>query len=333
MHTVLLKIREVPGVLDVGLVNPLPVNNDGWQDIFVQPGEIKRTMADVSWTHMSSISPGYLEAMGIPLIAGRIFDERDGEPGREAAIVDEMFVKRYWPGDNPLGKRIKNSFDAGSNDPWITVVGIVGHIKNAGAEQTLPNDPLAETYIPYKQDPSPAWFVTVRTTGEPASMTAALTNAVHSVDRGLPVSDVRTMDDRIAISLQYRRFSMLLLGTFAAIGFTLSLVGVYGVISYSVTQRIHEIGMRMALGAGQSDVIRLVLGNAAKLAAVGLSVGFALSLLLSRWLAKAIFGVSATDLQTFISVSVLMAIAALSAGYIPARRATRVDPMVALRHD
>lgn len=330
---VLLKIREVPGVEAAGLVNPLPVNNHGWQDIFVQPGEIKRTMADGSWTHMSSISPGYLEAMGIPLIAGRMFDERDGEPGREAAIVDEMFVKRYWPGENALGKRIKNSFDAGSDDPWITVVGVVGHIRNSGAEQTLPNDPLAETYIAYKQDPSPSWYAAVRTTGKPGSMTTAVTNAIHSVDRGLPVSDVRTMEDRVAVSLQNRRFSMLLLGSFAAIGLTLALVGVYGVISYSVTQRLHEIGMRIALGAGRRDVVRLVLGNAAKLAAAGLGAGFILSLLLSRWLAKAIFGVSATDVQTFVFVFVLMSVAALAAGYIPAWRATRVDPMVALRHD
>jgi putative ABC transport system permease protein len=209
----------------------------------------------------------------------------------------------------------------------------VGHIRNSGAEQTLPNDPLAETYIPSTQDPSPAWYAAVRTTGKPGSMSAAVANAIHSVDRGLPVSDVRTMEDRVAVSLQNRRFSMLLLGSFAAIGLTLALVGVYGVISYSVTQRLHEIGMRVALGAGQSDVVRLVLGNAARLAAAGLAAGFVLSLLLSRWLAKAIFGVSATDVQTFVFVFVLMSIAALAAGYIPARRATRVDPMVALRHD
>jgi predicted permease len=333
MDSVLLKMREVPGVQAAGLVNPLPVNGDGWQDIFVQPGEIKRTMADVSWTHMSAITPGYLEAMGIPLVAGRMFDERDGEPGREAAIVDEMFVKRYWPGENPLGKRIKNSFDAGSDDPWITIVGVVGHIKNSGAAQTLPKDPLAETYIPNKMDLGSSWYAAVRTTGKPASMSSAVADAIHSVDRGLPVSDVRTMEDRVAVSLQNRRFSMLLLGSFAAIGLTLALIGVYGVISYSVTQRLHEIGMRIALGAGQNDVVRLVLGNAARLTAAGLGAGFILSLLLSRWLAKVILGVSATDVQTFIFVFVLMSIAALAAGYIPVRRAIRVDPMVALRHD
>ena len=220
----------------------MPLTNDGWQDIFVQPGEPKRTMADVSWTHMMSISPGYFPAMGIPLISGRLFDERDGERGREAAIVDEMFVRRYWPHENPLGKRIKNDFDSASKEPWITVVGVVAHTRNHGAEQMLPKDPLAQAYVPYKQDPFRSWTVIARTAGDPAAMSRAIENAIHSIDRGLPISDVRTMDDLVAQSLRYRRFSMLLLGLFAGIGLALALVGVYGVMSYSVTQRLHEIG-------------------------------------------------------------------------------------------
>jgi putative ABC transport system permease protein len=331
---ILRGIREVSGVKHAALVNPMPLTNDGWQDIFVQPGEPRRTMGDVSWTHVISVSTGYFEAMGIPLLSGRLLDERDGEPGREAAVVDEMFVRRYWPHDNPLGKRIKNDFDSASNkSPWIKVVGVVGHVKNFGPEQTLPKDPLAQTYLPYKQEPFPAWTVAARTTGDPAAMTMAVENAIRSIDRGIPISNVNTMDELVGQSLAYRRFSMLLLGTFAAIGLILALVGVYGVMSYSVTQRLHEIGVRMALGAARRDVVRLVLGNAVKLAGIGLAAGFVLSLLVSRWLAQLVFGVSPTDAGTFISVSVLLAIAALAAGYIPARRATLVDPATALREE
>jgi putative ABC transport system permease protein len=333
VEPVLRKIREVPGVLAAGVVNPLPISGDGWQDIFVQPGEVKRTMADVSWSHFISVSPGYFEAMGIPLVAGRLFDEGDGEAGREAAIVDEMFVKRYWPNENPLGKRIKNSFDSGDKEPWIQVVGVVGHIKNSGPEQSWEGDPVAETYFPYKQERSPSWYITARTGGDPGSMTAALTDAVHSVDRGIPVSDVRTMQERVGISLQYRRFSMLLLATFASIGMALAIVGVYGVLSYSVTQRLHEVGVRMALGADGRDIVQLILGEAVKLAGIGLAAGLVLALLLSGLLAKAIFGVTATDPQTFAVVSILLAAAALAAGVVPVRRATCVDPMIALRHE
>jgi putative ABC transport system permease protein len=330
---ILRRIREVPGIQTAGLANPMPLTDDGWQDIFVQPGEPKRTMADVSWTHMISVSPGYFEAMRIPLISGRLFDERDGEPGREAAVVDQKFVERYWPHDNPLGKRIKNDFVSDSKDPWITVVGVVGHIKNSGPEQTWAKDPLAETYVPYRQQPFLSWTVAARTAGDPAAMTAAVENAIRAIDRGIPISDVRTMDELIAQSLAYRRFSMLLLAIFAAIGLTLALVGVYGVMSYSVTQRLHEIGVRMALGAEQRDVVKLVLGNVVKLAGIGLAAGFILSLLVSRWLAQVVFAVSSTDPATFISVSALLAIAALAAGYIPARRATLVDPATALREE
>ena len=299
----------------------------------MQPGEPKRTMADISWTHMMAVSPGYFEAMRIPLLSGRLFDERDGERGREAAVVDEMFVRRYWPHENPLGKRIKNDFDSDSKAPWTTVVGVVGHVKNSGPEQTWARDPQAETYVSYKQEPFPSWTLTARTAGDPAAMTAAVENAIHSIDRGIPISAVSTMDDLVAQSVAYRRFSMLLLAIFAAMGLMLALVGVYGVISYSVTQRLHEIGVRMALGAERRDVVKLVLGGAVKLAGVGLMVGFVLSLVVSRWLGQVVFGVSSTDPLTFIAVSALLATAALAAGYIPAHQATLVDPAMALREE
>jgi putative ABC transport system permease protein len=207
----------------------------------------------------------------------------------------------------------------------------VGHVKNQGPEQKLPRDPIAETYLPYKQEPFQAWMLVARTTGDPAHMAAAVEGAIRSVDRGLPISDVRTMNERVGIALQYRRFAMLLLGLFAAIGLILALVGVYGVMSYAAMQRTHEIGVRMALGAGRADMTKLLLGRAVQQAAIGLGVGFVLSFIISRWLGKIVFGVSPTDPSTFAAVSVVLACAALAAGYIPARRATRVDPASALR--
>ncbi len=329
----LRSIRQAPGVIAASTVDTLPLSPHRWQDVFVQPGEPKRTMADVSWTHMSVISPGYFETLRIPLVAGRVFDERDGEKGRDAVIVDEWFVKRYWPHENPIGKRIKFGFDPASKEPWSLVVGVVAHVHDYGVEQDWAKDPLIETYVPYRQEPSDGYTIAVRTTGDPGTMTATVENAIRSVDRGLPISNVRTMDDWVATSLQYRRFSMLLLSIFAGIGLLLALVGIYGVMSYSVTQRLHEIGIRMALGARRGDVVRLVIGNAVQLAGIGLAAGFLLALALSHWLNQVVYGVRATDPLTFVSVAMILAATALGAAYIPAYRATRVDPTVALRYE
>ena len=333
LDPLLRRIRQVPGVEYAAVASPLPLTLGGWEDIFVQPGEPKRTMADVSWSHFTAVSPEYFKAMGIPLLAGRLLDERDGTKGREAAVVDEMFVKRYWPHENPLGKRIKNDFDAGSSEPWTQVVGVVGHVKTSGPEQTSPRDPLAEAYFPSKQLRFASWDVVARTTGDPGRMTAAIENAIRSIDRGLPISDIQTMNQRVALSLQYRRFSMLLLAIFAGIGVTLAMVGVYGVMAYSVTQRLHEIGVRVALGAGRTDVIKLLLSSAVKQTGMGLALGFVLSLIVSRWLGGVIFGVSPTDPATFAAVFALLGMTALAAGFVPAIRATRVDPATSLREE
>jgi putative ABC transport system permease protein len=329
----LRSIRQAPGVIAASTVDTLPLSPHRWQDVFVRPGEPRRTMADVSWTHMSVISPGYFETLRIPLVAGRVFDERDGEKGREGVIVDELFAKRYWPHENPIGQHIKFAFDPASEAPWVTVVGVARHIHDYGAEQDDAKDPLIEAYVPYRQEPSDGYTIAVRTTGEPGPMTATVENATRSVDRGLPISNVRTMDDWVATSLQYRRFSMLLLSIFAGIGLLLALVGIYGVMSYSVTQRLPEIGIRMALGAKRNDVVRLVLGNAVQLAAIGLAAGFVLALALSHWLNEVLYGVRSTDPLTFVSVALLLAATVFIAAYIPAYRATKVDPTAALRYE
>jgi predicted permease len=282
---------------------------------------------------MSVISPGYFETLRIPLIAGRVFDERDGEKGRDAVIVDEWFAKRYWPDENPIGQHIKFAFDPASEAPWVTVIGVVRHIHDYGAEQDEAKDPRIEAFVPYRQEPSDGYTIAVRTTGAPQTMTATVENAIRSVDRGVPISNVRTMDDWVATSLQNRRFSMLLLSIFAGIGLLLALVGIYGVMSYSVTQRLPEIGIRMALGAKRNDVVRLVLGNAVELAAIGLAAGFVLALALSHWLNEVLYGVRSTDPLTFVSVALLLAATVFIAAYIPAYRATKVDPTVALRYE
>jgi putative ABC transport system permease protein len=330
---VLRSARGVPGVLDAAVTNPLPVSDDGWQDVFVRPGEPLRTMNDASYADRAAISTGYFGTMRIPLLAGRDFDERDGEPGREVAIVDEFYAKRYSTHGTVIGQRLKFSLDPGSNEPWVTIIGVVGHVKVAGPESQWAGIPRVQAYVPYRQYPFPGYTFVIRTSGDPAALARAVETSIRAVDPGLPISKVRAMDDWVGLKLQYRRFSTLLLSIFAAIGLALALVGVYGVMAYSVTQRLHEIGVRMALGAERRDVFRMVLGNAAKLASIGLAAGFVLALALSRWLAQIVFGVSATDVGTFISVALILAAAALIAGYIPARRAMKIDPMVALRYE
>jgi putative ABC transport system permease protein len=310
------------------------VSDDGWQDVFVRQGEPQRTMNDASYSDRAAISPGYFSTMRIPLLAGRDFDRRDGEPGREVAIVDEFFAKRYAPSDGTIiGQRLKFSLDPASSEPWVTIVGVVGHVNVAGPESHWAGMTRVQSYIPYRQYPFPGYTFVIRTSGDPAAIARAVEISMRGVDRGLPISKVRTMEEWVGLKLQYRRFSMLLLSIFAAIGLLLALVGVYGVMAYSVTQRLREFGIRMALGAERQDVFKIVLGNAAKLAAIGLAAGFVLALALSRWLAQLVFGVSPTDAGTFISVALILAAAALLAGYIPARRAIRIDPMVALRYE
>jgi putative ABC transport system permease protein len=262
--------------------------------------------------------------MNIPLIEGRDFDERDAMKAPEAAIINQEMARRYWPDENPIGQRL-----AVGDGPWRAVVGVVGDVKQSGLDiETRP-----EMFWPYYQEPvSFATFV-VRTVGDPEAMTSAARAAMQEIDKDLPVYNIKTVNDVISESVAPRRLNMLLLGLFAGLALVLAAVGIYGVISYSVSQRTREIGIRMALGASHTSVLRLVVGEGMILAVIGVTIGVVASFFLTRLMSTLLFGVSTTDPITFVAISLLLTSVSMVASLVPARRATRVDPMVALRYE
>jgi putative ABC transport system permease protein len=252
-------------------------------------------------------------------------------------VVNELLANRYWPGEDPIGKRITLD-DSQQGATWITVIGVVKNV--ARGEWAAPQQ--EEIYLPflqnrsYLEDPHPRvayQTLVVRTSGEPAALAPSVRNAVWSLDRNLPVSEIQTMDQVIAHSTAQPRFNLFLLATFAGVALVLAAVGIYGVMSYSVSRRTHEIGLRMALGARPGDMLRLVVGQTMTLALVGAGAGLVGALALGRFMSSFLYGVRASDPVTFLAVSLILSAVALLASYIPARRATRIDPLLALRHE
>lgn len=320
------RLESLPGVQSAGAVSAIPLT--GWQNKTSFAIEGRQEMSQTEELHAAS--PGYLRAMGIPLLRGRAFNEQDQGKSERVVIVSEGLARRYWPDEDPIGRRIQLGGD--SHEPWRTIVGIAGDIKQSG----LDSESTREYYISYLQD---TWGMTsdmtlvVRTEGNPSSLISVAQNQVKALDKDLPVYNVRTMEELRARSAAVQRFQMLLLGSFAAVALMLAAVGLYGVMAYAVTQRTHEIGIRMALGAANRDILNLVVGQGLKLTLIGVSIGLAASLALTRTLASLLYEVSAADPLTLIVTPVLLAGVALGACFIPARRATQVDPMVALRHE
>jgi putative ABC transport system permease protein len=286
---------------------------------------------------MRLVTAGYFGAMGLRLRAGRTFTAEDRAGAPLVMVVNQTFARLAWPGQDPLGKRVaccEAGPDGGPN--WKTVVGVVADVRAEGLDQQAP----PEFYLPIAQAPHAAWqwidrtmTLAARTRGEPTALAAAMRDAVGSVDRSLPVYSIGTMGDRRTASLASSRFSTMLLTVFGGIALLLAAIGVYGVISYGVTQRSQEIGIRVALGAGQARVLRLVVGHAAVLTGVGLLLGLGGSLLLSRAIGGLLFRVSPTDPPTLAAGVVVLALVALVAALLPAQRASRVDPATALRAD
>jgi Acidobacterial duplicated orphan permease len=329
---VLGRVCALPGVQAAGEVDALfelgGVSNLGLRAIEGRPPETKNQWTALSW---ASIRGEYFQAMGTPLLRGRYFTPQDGPNSPLVAIIDESMARRYWPGQDPIGKRFKGQDPRGHNDDWLTVVGIVRNMRRGGLE----NNPTPHVFEPYRQalDGDRTGDLVVRTMGNSHTAAAALREAVRELSGTAILSNVSTMEEQLADQLSPRRFQTSLLGLFSGTAMVLAAVGIFGVMHYTVAQRTHEIGIRAALGAQPQDVLRLVLAQATKLALWGIGIGIVTALALTRFMASLLFGVGPTDAVTFVAVPVLLALVALFASYIPARRAMRVDPMVALRYE
>jgi predicted permease len=334
------KIASTPGVQAISETwGALPLSWDD-ENLFWFEGQPKpTTQNEMSWALDYIVEPGYLQTMGIPLQRGRFFTEQDNERAPHVVVIDEVFAQKYFGNQDPLGRGImltNNQKNAGAR---AEIVGVVGHVNQWGLDSDDTQQLRAELYIPCMQMPN-AFFSLVPggiSFLVRANSTSGLLDAIRSTNRQMSSQQVifgaRTMEQIISDSQAARRFSMVLLGIFAAIALLLSSIGIYGVISYLVGQRTQEIGIRVALGARRWDVLRLVLSHSVKMAMLGVVIGIAASLALTRLMVKMIFGVSATDPLTFLAVAAVLTFVALAASYIPARRASRVDPIVALRYE
>jgi putative ABC transport system permease protein len=325
-------IRRLPGVESVGLSTSVPMSGQNSSGSFqiegrqVPPGQM------APWGNRWFTNATYFQTMNIPLVKGRYFEERDNRDAAGVAIIDETMARKFWPTEEPVGKRISFQSDPQGNRIWREVVGVVGHVKHKGLEGESP----VQYYIPYNNR-IPAtiggMYVVVRTATEPASLGNAVRAAIQSVDKEMPVFKVTTMERMVSDSMAQRRFALLLFGVFAAVALLLAAVGLYGLMSYSVTQRTHEIGIRMALGAQGPDVMKMVVRQGMALAGVGLGIGLVAAFGLTRLMKALLFGVSATDPLVFTVIALVLGGVAALASFVPARRATKVDPMVALRYE
>jgi putative ABC transport system permease protein len=321
---ILPALQAIPGATVSSGVYPLPLSGEGWSGSFEVEGLTTPPGEDGPHAERSVVLPGYFAAMGIPLRAGREFDATDVRGGFRVTIVDERLAAKYWPGESALGKRIGTD---GSAQDWATIVGVVGHVnRNGPAEEGEP-----QLYFPHQQYVQTGMVLVVKTAGDPAALAPAIREAVKRVDADLPTAQVRTLDELMTNATARERFNMLMLGVFALVALALASVGLYGVMSYLVSQRNREIGIRLALGGQPGDVRRLVVRESMAISVGGLVVGAVVSLAVSRLLTGLLFGIKATDFTTYAAISALLLAVAAVASWGPARRATRVDPLVALR--
>lgn len=322
------RLRVLPGVEAAGAISSLSMAGSYSSGTTTPESPLSNEDKPSFEADWRVITPGYLQSMKIPVISGRDFNDGDQSEGTMVAMVDEKFARRFWPDGSAVGRRIKRG-GAQSTNPWLTIVGVVRHVRDYG----LNIEGREQVYFPHTQFPVRSMFLTIRSAGDSSALAGAVRSAVWSIDPAQPVSRIRPMEDYLYTSAAQPRFQMLLLGVFAALALALAAVGIYGVMSYSVTQRTHEIGVRLALGAEPRRIIRLVVGQGLTLAAAGTGLGIIGAAAATRLASTMLFGVSATDPLTFAAVSaVLMAVAA-AACYVPARRATRIDPMIALKYE
>ena len=328
LNGILDRTRSLPGVSSASAVFCPPINGDCWGSIFIIEGSPVPAIADLPHTVWNVADPEYFRTMGVPLLRGRWFSATDTADSPSVIVINQAAAKYLWPNQNPLGRRIKQGYP-NSKGPYREVIGVVGNLKQDGLDQPE----LPEIFEPESQNPMSSFTLFVRTGTDPASMAGAVEGAIRSVDPDQAVFNVKPVDQYLADSVGSRKFLTLLLGIFGVLALALAAAGIYGVISYVVSQRTREFGIRLALGAQTRDVLGIVLGQGARLAAAGVVIGLALAFALTREIASLLFGVGATDPWTFAGVAAVLVGVALLACFIPARRATRVDPIVALRYE
>jgi putative ABC transport system permease protein len=324
------RIRRLPGVDAVGGATGLPLGGTGWSGTATVDSQAVQPRDTTPEVDQRPVFPGYFEAMGIPLVRGRYFEQRDNEKGAPVAIIDETMANTYWPKEDALGKRIKPG-GRQSTQPWRTIIGVVRHVRY----RTLESPSRVEFYWPYDQTSFAlgSMSLAIHTSSDPRSLAGVVQRQVQALDPDQPVYRIRTMSELMSESMARRRLSMFLLAIFAAVALALAAIGIYGIMSYSVAQRAHEVGIRMALGARSSDVVRMVLGQSLGLTLAGIFAGLLGSLALTNFLSSLLFDVKATDATTFLLVAVILAAVALVASLVPAYRATTVDPVNALRQE
>jgi putative ABC transport system permease protein len=317
------KVRQIPGVSAAGVVSVLPETSDFDRAYLSIAGRVFPPAARPT-PDRYEVSPGYFRAMSIPLVRGRLFEESDDRDRPQVALINQTAARRLWPEEDPIGRQLRLG---GESAPWRTIVGIVGDVYQYG----LDSQKTMQVYQPYRQKPVPDVTLLVRGLQDPRPLTAGIRAAVSAIDRELPVASVSTMDEILADSVAGRRFSMILLAALGASAMMLASIGIYGVTAYSVAQRTAEFGVRMALGAQEGSVISMVMQQNLSWIAAGTAIGLALASSLTRFLSSLLFGVSPYDPFTFAVASMTLALVALAASYVPARRATQIDPMIALR--
>jgi len=323
-NELLRQVRALPGVRAAAGTTALPVNVVR-VSMALPEGQPVVPLAERPLFNIGQVTPGYAAAMRVPIRYGREFTERDDAQAPRVAMVNEAVVRRFWPGQNPVGKHILVGRQPGPSE----IVGVLGDVPNLAVGK----DPQAEIYVPFAQIPFPSQNLIVRTEGDPRSMIGAVRARVLALDRDQPVTRVKSMDEVLEAGAAQPRFTTYLLGGLSATAFLLSMVGIYGVIAYSVAERTQEMGIRIALGADRQDIVRMVLKHGLALAGTGIAIGLAAALVLTRFMSSLLYRVSVTDTATFVAGPALFAAVALAASYLPARRATRVDPVIAMRSE
>jgi putative ABC transport system permease protein len=340
-HALLEKVRALPGVQATSLVSRPPLDDNSWDMLFLIEGRPEPPPHLQPSLRVHLIAPDYFRVMGIPLLQGRDFTEQDNREhlrraasgndwgaGLNAIIIDEEFAQRYWPNQNPLGQRVRLPWGEREKQPVMTIVGVVGRIKeNRLSEQ----DGMVQAYFPIFQQPLGNMAVVVKTTSDPAPLLATMRQQVSQLDPAQPIFGIFSMKEMRDRNVAPNRVNLFLLGAFAVLALVLAIIGLYGLLSFTVTQRQREIGVRMALGAQRFEVLNLVVGQGMRLVLTGAFIGLLGSFALTRVLTSVLFKVEPTDLLTFVTVTLSLCVVALVACYIPARRATKVDAIVALR--